>query len=74
MLDLIKFSDNKMITFICPMCHKTWRDGRIESDPDDTHYAIMSCGDCRYDDNDDDDDDPIIYYDKYNYMLKIDND
>lgn len=69
MLDLIKFSDNKMITFICPVCHKTWEDGRIEDDPDNTHYAIMSCGNCRYDD-----DDPIIYYDKYNCVLKIEDD
>lgn len=67
MLETIKFSNEKTITFICPVCHKIWEDERISDDPDDTHYAMMTCGDCHgdYDDN-------ITYYDKYGYVLKMD--
>lgn len=68
MLNVIEFSNDKSITFVCPCCHKIFTDGRIDDDPPDTYYGIMPCSDCQGDDNDED---PIIYYDKYGYLLKI---
>lgn len=66
MLETIEFSNEKKIILVCPICHQTWEDNRIKDDPPNTHYAIMSCVDCRGDY-----DDSIIYYDKYGHVLKV---
>lgn len=67
-LKIIKFSDNnKIITFICPICYKTWEDEYIKSDPKNSLYVIAMCDGC----NSDNKPYGAIFYDKYGIALKI---
>lgn len=67
LLPTVKYSENEReITFICPVCQESNVITKIKSDPKNSLYVLSVHKDCQ-DGNDHD----LIFYDKYNYVLKI---